>query len=96
MSGPGVGQALERRFQEVRRSEVDRLERKLAALSPDQRRSAEEIIADVVGAIARVPAAALARDDHPPTLEAVVRLFQLEDRAFGASRRHTAWGEFEG
>jgi hypothetical protein len=84
MSGPGVGQALERRFQEVRRAEVDRLARKLAALSPDQRRSAEEIIADVIGALARRPAAALARDNHLPTLEAVVRLFRLEDGTPGA------------
>lgn len=81
MSGPGVGQALERRFQEVRRAEVDRLARKLAALSPDQRQSAEEIIADVIGALARIAATALARHSHAPTLEAVVQLFQLEDRA---------------
>jgi hypothetical protein len=84
MGGHGVGQALERRFQDVRRAEVDRLGRKLASLSPDQRRSAEEIIADVIGGLARIPAAALAHDNHPPTLEAVVRLFQLEERTPGA------------
>ena len=78
MSGSGVGRALERRFEEVGRSEIDRLKRKLAGLSPEERASVEAIVADVIGALARVPAAVLAQADHRPTLEAVVHLFDLE------------------
>lgn len=78
MSGAVVGRALERRFEEVRRSELERLDRKLAALTPDDRARAESIIADVIGALARVPAAALACAHHRPTLDAVVHLFALD------------------
>jgi Glutamyl-tRNAGlu reductase, dimerisation domain len=78
VSGAAVGHALERRFEEVRRAETDRLRRKLAALSPGDRVLAEAIIADVIGALARVPAAALSRADPPPALDAVVHLFGLE------------------
>jgi glutamyl-tRNA reductase len=81
MSGIVVGRALERRFEEVRRSEIDRLRRKLASLGPADRERAEAIIADVVDALARVPSAALASAHHSlsvPALEAVVHLFGLD------------------
>lgn len=78
MSGTIVGPALERRFEEVRGSEIDRLRRKLVGLSPEERESAEAIIADVIGALVRVPAAVLASAQHLPTLEAVVHLFGLD------------------
>ncbi len=78
MSGPTVGRALQKRFEAVRRAELDRLRRKLGALSDDDRQSAEAIIADVIAALAREPAYALARTAHPHTLRAVVELFDLE------------------
>jgi glutamyl-tRNA reductase len=87
MSGTVVGRALERRFEDVRRKELDRLSRKLAGLSPSDRALAEAVIADVVGALGRVPAAALACAQHNPTLEAVVHLFRLDlDLAHSAPR----------
>lgn len=67
MSGTVVGRALARRFDEVRQTEIERLQRKLAALSPADRAGAESIIADVIGAIARVPATPLASAQHRAT-----------------------------
>jgi hypothetical protein len=58
-------------------AEVDRLQRKLSALSAGDRESAEAISADVIGALARMPAA-LASAHHAPTLESVVSLFGLD------------------
>jgi hypothetical protein len=57
------------------------LRRKLAVLSPGDRVLAEAIIADVIGALAQVPAAALSRADPTPALDAVVHLFGLEELA---------------
>jgi hypothetical protein len=89
MSGQGVGRAIERRFDQVRRSETERLQRKLARLSGKERESAEEIIGDVIAAVARVAASALVKADHQPTLEAIVRLFNLEPaRADAEDRSH--------
>ncbi len=78
MSGSTVGRALRRRFEAVRSAEVDRLRRKLAGLSDDERHVAETIIADVVGALAVEPARALSEGCQPQALEAVARLFDLE------------------
>ena len=78
MSGGIVGQALQDRFESIRQAEVDRLEKKLRGLSEDARRIVEAITADVVRAIARVPARALSDEVPVPALEAVVRLFALE------------------
>ncbi len=78
MSGVAVGHALEIRFEEVRRAEADRLRHKLAALSPGDRVLAEAIITDVIGALARVPAAALSRPEPPPALDAVAHRFGLD------------------
>jgi glutamyl-tRNA reductase len=79
MSGTAIGRALRERFESVRRTELNRLERKLRGLSDHERASAEAIIADVVDAIARTPARALAdTSHHPRTLQAIVRLFGLE------------------
>ncbi len=78
MSGTKVSQALQNRFEAIRRAELDRLKKKLGGLSDEQRQSVEAITADVVRAIARVPACALADDPQRPALEAVVRLFALE------------------
>ena len=78
MSGPTVSKALQARFDAIRRSELERLKKKLGGLNDEDRRSVEAITADIIQAIARVPVHALSDDAQPPTLEAVVRLFALE------------------
>jgi glutamyl-tRNA reductase len=78
MSGTTVSQALQTRFEAIRRAELNRLKKKLGGLSDEERESVEAITADVIQAIANVPARALAEDPQRPALEAVVRLFALE------------------
>lgn len=78
MSGGRVSQALRERFESIRQSEVERLEKKLRGLSDDDRRTVEAITAEVVQAIAGVPARALAAEDSEPALQAFVRLFALD------------------
>jgi glutamyl-tRNA reductase len=78
MSGLTVGRALRKHFDAVRRAEIARLDKKLRGLSDDERRSVEAITADVIEAIACVPARALAADSQQPALAAIVRLFALE------------------
>ncbi|HZP49051.1 MAG TPA: hypothetical protein VFB07_10975 [Vicinamibacterales bacterium] len=78
MSGGVVSQALRDRFETIRQSEVERLEKKLRGLSADDRRIVEAVTAEVVRAIAGVPARALAGDVSEPALDAVVRLFGLD------------------
>ena len=78
MSGGVVSQALRDRFESVRQSEVERLDKKLRGLSDDDRRVVEAITEEVVQAIAGVPARVLAQEVPEPALEAVVRLFGLE------------------
>ena len=77
MSGTSVSQALEDRFDTIRREELVRLNRKLKGLSDDHRRSIETVVDDVVRAIARVPAKVLG-DTTPATLQALVDLFRLD------------------
>ena len=78
MSGGNVSRALQDRFEAIRQSEVERLDKKLRGLSDDHRRLVEAITADVVQAIAGVPAAALSEEVPEPALQAVVRLFALD------------------
>ena len=78
MSGGVVSQALRDRFESIRQSEVERLDKKLRGLSDDDRRVVEAITEEVVQAIAGVPARVLAQEVPEPALEAVVRLFGLE------------------
>lgn len=78
MSGGTVSRALQDRFEAIRQAEVERLDKKLRGLSDDHRRLVEAITADVVHAIAGVPAAALTDEVSEPALEAVVRLFALD------------------
>lgn len=78
MSGGVVSQALRDRFESIRQSEVERLEKKLRGLSDDDRRVVESVTAEVVRAIAGIPARVLAEEIPAPSLEAVVRLFALE------------------
>jgi glutamyl-tRNA reductase len=77
MSGTTVGHALRKRFDSIRLTEIERLEKKLRGLSDDERRSAEAIIRDVVHAIARVPDHLLNDDTPAPALQALVHLFDL-------------------
>ena len=78
MSGGVVSQALRDRFESIRQSEIERLEKKLRGLSADDRRIVESITAEVVQAIAGLPAQVLAEEVRKPALETVVRLFALE------------------
>ncbi|MGE5242726.1 MAG: hypothetical protein ACM3SQ_00675 [Betaproteobacteria bacterium] len=78
MSGSKVSEALQNRFEAIRRAELDRLKKKLGGLSDEDRESVEAITADVIRAIASVPARALADGTKHPELEAVVRIFALE------------------
>ena len=77
MSGRTVSHALQSRFDAIRQSEIERLEKKLRGLTEDERRSVEAITADVIHAIACIPSRALHDDVPIPTLEAVVHLFAL-------------------
>ena len=77
MDGPVLRQALLDRFEAIRQTELERLNKKLRGLSDEDRRSVEAITCEIVQAIAGVPADAL-RDDPPqPALDALVRLFAL-------------------
>jgi len=78
MSGRFVSRALWNRFEAIRQSEVERLEKKLRNLNRDDRQVVEAITADVVRAIAGVPARALAGEVPEPALLAVIRLFALD------------------
>lgn len=78
MSGPTVSQALQDRFDAIRRAELERLKKKLGHLSDDERRSVEAITADIIHAIALVPARVLTDGTEARSLDAVVRLFALE------------------
>jgi glutamyl-tRNA reductase len=78
MSGAVVSRALRDRFESIRQSEVERLERKLRRLSADERQIVEAITAEVVAAIACAPAERLADEGSEPALDAVVRLFALD------------------
>lgn len=81
MSGPTVSQALQERFDAIRRAELERLKKKLGNLTDEQRRSVEAITADIINAIARVPAPVLTDRARAPQLDAVIRLFALEPNA---------------
>lgn len=70
-----AARALGDRFESIRRAEIARLRKKLAALTAADRAEVEAITAQVVRAIAAVPASALARDDSPVLVRAAVDLF---------------------
>jgi glutamyl-tRNA reductase len=86
MSGTSVGRALRNRFDTIRLTEIERLEKKLRGLSDAERQSAEAIIQEVVHAIARVPVEALSEDTPAPALQALVRLFGLQNDPSIAAR----------
>src|SRR6185503_19820457 len=79
MSGLVVSRALHHRFESIRQHEVERLEKKLRGLSDAHRESVEAITVEVIQALARGAERALANDMPRPELEALVRLFALEN-----------------
>lgn len=80
MSGGMVRDALQEHFDAVCRDELDRLRRKLAGLTDDERSSAELVIADVIGALAKTSVERLSDGEppHPATIDAIVHLFALD------------------
>ena len=79
MSGASASQALRRRFESIRKGELQRLHRKLRGLTEDDRLSVETITADIVHALVRRPETALVIEESAATLEAVARLFALNE-----------------
>ncbi len=77
MSGPGLSRALHDRFELIRRSEIERLSRKLRGLTADEREVVDAVTADIVRAIARMPERILAGDAPKPAVDALVQLFGL-------------------
>lgn len=79
MSGGMARDALQEHFDAVCREELDRLRRKLAGLTDDERSSAEMVIADVIGAMAKTSVERLS-DEEPyrGTIDAIVHLFALD------------------
>jgi glutamyl-tRNA reductase len=77
MSGAAAARALEDRFEAIRRAELARLHKKVAALSPSDREAVDLITARVVHAIARCPVEQLAHDAPPGLVKAMTDLFQV-------------------
>jgi glutamyl-tRNA reductase len=78
MSGNRASQALQDRFDAIRRAELERLKKKLGGLTEADRQFVQQITSDVVNALARGPQEALAQDPPSIAVEALVRLFALE------------------
>ena len=78
MSGPGLSKALRRRFETIRRAELERLDKKLRSLTAEDRHHVEAITAAVIQAIAGVPDRALTGSIGQEHLDAVAQLFALE------------------
>jgi glutamyl-tRNA reductase len=78
MSGNSASQALQDRFDTIRRAELERLKKKLGRLTEADRQFVKQITSDVVNALARGPQEALAQDPPSIAVEALVRLFALE------------------
>ena len=78
MSGLSASQALDDRFDAIRRAELERLKKKLAGLSDADRQFVDQITADVVGALTRGPEEALAEDPPRIAVEALVHVFALD------------------
>jgi glutamyl-tRNA reductase len=77
MSGLTVSVALHQRFESIRQTELERLNKKLRGLTDDQRQSVDAITAHITRAIAGVAERELSADPSQPALEALVRLFRL-------------------
>ncbi|MGE0040557.1 MAG: hypothetical protein AB7H88_12800 [Vicinamibacterales bacterium] len=77
MSGEFVARRLHEQFEEVRRAELSRLHKKVAGLSAGDIAEVDSITADVVHALARRPAMALAEDGSPALVRTIVDLFRV-------------------
>jgi glutamyl-tRNA reductase len=77
MSGAAAARALENRFEAIRRAELERLHKKVAALSPSDREAVDAITAHVVHALVRCPAEQLTHDAPPGLVKAMTDLFQV-------------------
>jgi glutamyl-tRNA reductase len=71
-------QALRDRFEAIRQTELERLNKKLRGFSDEDRQSLESITADIIRAIATIPEQALAAGAAQPSVDALVRLFALD------------------
>lgn len=81
-----IAHALETRFDEVSRSELERLRKKTAGLAPEVREAVKAVSLQVVHAIAARVGAALAAPDGPTLAPVVARLFDVA--AMGSGERH--------
>jgi glutamyl-tRNA reductase len=79
MSGEAAARALRDKFDEIRRAELVRLRKKLSALTDEQRADVDMITGDIIHALARPPAEALAREGEPHLVGALVDLFKIGD-----------------
>jgi hypothetical protein len=75
-----VTRALHQRFEEVCQSELQRLRRKTAALSPTDRAEVDAITLEIAHAIAARMELALSRDPHGGLERVIARLFAVGDR----------------
>lgn len=79
MRGPTASQALQDRFDAIRRAELARLKKKLTGLSEQDRQSVDQITTDIVAALTRGPVRALAGDAVPTaSIDALIQLFALD------------------
>jgi glutamyl-tRNA reductase len=78
MSGQALSAALRHRFETIRRAEMQRLDKKLRGLSPDERSHVDSITASVIQAIAGVSDRALAGGVGQDHVDRVAELFALE------------------
>jgi glutamyl-tRNA reductase len=79
--------ALRQHFETVRRSELERLEPKMAALSPEARARVDEITRLIIEKLLLHPTEQLKRaGDVAQITEALTRLFALEDKDRGPDR----------
>ncbi len=75
-----IAQALHLRFEEVCRAELQRLRRKTASLSPEQRADVDAISVAVTQAIAARVEAALDAHDEGELADIIARLFAVPPR----------------
>jgi hypothetical protein len=78
MSGSAVSDALRNRFEAIRVAEIGRLNKKLRGFTDADRRSLDDITADIVRAICQVAERAIADNPAVPALEALIHIFALD------------------
>ena len=78
-----IARALHEKFDEVCRTELQRLRRKTASLTADERAEVDAMSAAVTQAIAARVEAALESQDGPELTDMVARLFAVVPKAAG-------------